>query len=108
MQNKYTTPSLDLYVGEEDVLMLSSGAPTTPGGGGGSNNGGAIELPPIPAPQSHAGAYTPPSISVEDAPTDILMGSGEGSSGGVGNLVGGWGGDDTDVGLPVIPWPPKN
>ena len=93
MQNKYTTPSLDLYVGEEDVLMLSSGAPSTPGGGGGENlNGGAIELPPIPAPQSHAGAYTSPSVSVEDAPTDILMGSGEG----------GWG-DDSSITLPILP-----
>lgn len=93
MQNRYIAPRLTLYRAAEDNLMLSSELPSKPGGDG------TIELPPI---QMRADMYTPPSVSIEDAPTDILMGSVEGGSGSVGDLLGGWG-EDTGIEFPIVP-----
>ena len=98
MQNRYIAPRLTLYSAVEDALMLSSELPPRPGG-----NSGTIELPPI---QMRADEYAPPAISLEDAPTDILMGSNDGdnSGGDASDLLGaGVWGSDTNIEFPPKP-----
>lgn len=98
MQNRYIAPRLTLYSTVEDALMLSSELPSRPGG-----NSGTIELPPIPM---RTDEYAPPAISLEDAPTDILMDSNDGdnSGGAVGDLLGaGIWDSDTNIEFPPKP-----
>ena len=91
MRNGYATPNMTLFAHAEDAMMLYSNA-------GGAGGDGAIELPPIPMKQESS--YTPPSLAGEEAPTDILMASGEVSGGGDGGM---WGDGSADIEMPLIP-----